>query len=467
MQERLRRFKKASPTHPVLYRTVRPFREFMRIEASGGIIVIVCLMVALLWVNLPIGPTYDMLWGTHLTVAFGGLVIDEPLGFWVNDFFMAIFFFLIGLEIKRELLIGWLCSIQQAILPVIAAIGAMIVPATIYMLFNPPGSPGAVGWAIPMATDIAICLGILNLFGNKIPTPTKVFLTTLAIVDDLAGIMVIAIFYSHGLHIEYILLSVLFIIILIGMNRLGVRRLIPYLAIGLGLWTSMLFGGIHPTIAGVLLAMAIPATTKINYEEFKEINDQLYNRLEKIVSCEPEEVDTKAFQNTTTTLERACRDAEAPLHRTELILAPWVAFLIVPLFVLANAGVRIEPGFFEFFSSPITLGIIFGLVIGKPVGVLSSIWLIEKTGRIRISDAFNRDLLVGVALLSGIGFTISLFISGLSFSPGILLESAKTGILIAALISGVLATFILRKTVAKIEAAKEAELVMKLTAHPT
>lgn len=408
-----------------------------------------------------------MLWETRFSIAIGNFILDEPLGFWVNDLLMAIFFFLIGLEIKRELLIGWLCSFQQAILPVIAAFGAMTIPALIYVLFNPPGSPGSMGWAIPMATDIAICLGILNLFGNKIPTPTKVFLTTLAIVDDLAGILVIAIFYSHGLHIEYLLLSIVLAVSLIGLNRLGIRRLVPYLLIGALLWTSLLLGGIHPTIAGVLLAVSIPATTKINYEEFKDINDQLYGRLEKIVSCAPEEVDTKAFLNTTNTLERACRDAEAPLQRTEIMLAPWVAFFIVPLFVLANAGVRIESNLLELFTHPVTLGIIFGLVIGKPLGVISSIWLIEKTGRIQVSAAFNRELLVGISLLTGIGFTISLFISGLSFAPGVLLESAKTGILIAALISGILALFTLRRAVGKIESAKKEEIVMQISAHPT
>ncbi len=467
MRESLKRFKKGKQVHPVVYRTIRPFREFMRIEASGGIVVIVCLLIALVWVNLPFGSTYDLFWGTRLAVSIGTLTIDESLGFWVNDFLMAIFFFLIGLEIKREFLIGWLCSIEQAILPVVAAVGAMIVPAFIYFLFNPPGSPGAVGWAIPMATDIAICLGILNLFGNKIPTPTKVFLTTIAIVDDLAGIIVIAIFYSHGFHIEYLVLSVVLVIVLLALNRLGVRKLIPYIIIGLGLWIAMLFGGIHPTLAGVLLAANIPATTKIDYDEFKEINDQLSSRLNKIVSCEPEDVDTKAFLNTTNTLEQACRDAEAPLQRTEILLTPWIAFLIVPLFVLANAGVRLELNIIELFSQPVTLGIIFGLVVGKPFGVISSVWLVEKTGRIQISDAFNRDLLVGISLLTGIGFTISLFISGLSFVPGILLESAKAGILIAALISGILAVLTLRSAVAKIEAAKKKELAMTLSVHPT
>ena len=464
MNKRQRRFKKARPAHTVLYRTIRPFREFMRIEASGGILVIICLIVALLWVNLPFGSTYDVIWETRFSIGLGSVIIDEPLGFWINDLLMAIFFFLIGLEIKRELLIGWLCSYEHAVLPVVAAVGGMVIPASIYTLFNPPGSPGAAGWAIPMATDIAICLGILNLFGNRIPTPTKVFLTTLAIVDDLGGIVIIGAFYSHGLHLEYLLLSAGLAALLIILNRLGVRKSLPYLMVGIALWTSMLISGIHPTLAGVLLAVSIPATTKIDYEEFKDINDQLHGRLEKIVSCAPEAVDTKAFLNTANTLEKACRDVEAPLQRTEIMLTPWVAFLIVPLFVLANAGVRIELSLLEILSQPVTLGIVFGLVIGKPTGVLLTLWLVDKTGRIRIPDVINRDLLVGVSLLSGIGFTVSLFISGLSFVPGVLLESAKAGILLAALISGVLALIVLKSVLAKSSSQESKE---KTEATPT
>lgn len=457
MKETQKRYKKSRPVHPVLHRTIRPFREFMRIEASGGILLLGCLLIALLWVNLPIGWTYDLLWGTHLTLGIGGILIDEPIGFWVNDFLMAIFFFLIGLEIKRELLIGWLSSFEQAILPVIAAAGGMIVPALIYSVFNPPGSPGAAGWAIPMATDIAICLGILGLFGDKIPTPMKVFLTTLAIADDLGGILVIALFYSHGILLEFLALGAGLVALMVAMNRLGVRMRLPYLLIGVALWGSLFFAGIHPTLAGVLLALAIPATTKIDYGEFREISGQLHERLEKIVSCAPEEVDAKSFQNTTHTLEIACRDVEAPLQRIEVMLTPWVAFFIVPLFALANAGVRIEVSIFELISQPVTLGIIFGLVIGKPLGVLSSLWLVERTGRVRMPDVMNREILAGIALLTGVGFTIAIFIAGLSFAPGVVLASAKAGILIASLISGLLGFFALRSALTSRNERKDEE----------
>ena len=444
MAENHKNYRKGKPMHPVLHRTIRPFREFMRIEASSGALLIVFMAVALLWVNLPIGWTYDALWGTHITVGIGAILINEPLGFWINDLLMTVFFFLIGLEIKRELLIGWLSSLQQAILPVIAAIGGMVVPALIYSAFNPPGSPGAAGWAIPMATDIAICLGIIGLIGSRIPTPLKVFLTTLAIADDLGGILIIALFYSHGLEPFLLLLTVPIVLYLAALNRYGVRMTAPYLLGGAFLWIVLFFGGVHPTITGVLLAMSIPATTKIDFREFHQIEGQLHDRLEKIMGASAIEVDAKAFQNTTHTLEIACRDAEAPLQRIEVLLAPWVAFLIIPLFALANAGVRIDVSLSEIVTQPVTLGIVFGLVIGKPLGILSSLWIAERTGRLKIPEIMNRDLLVGLAVLSGVGFTIALFVGNLSFPPGDILEYAKAGILIASLISGLLATVVIK-----------------------
>ena len=436
MPETHRQFKKGRPVHATLHKTIRPFKEFMKLEASGGMILLACVVIALLWANLPFGWTHNLLWETQLSLTLGSSSIEGPLVFWVNDLLMAVFFLLIGLEIKRELLIGWLSTREQVSLPIIGAIGGMIVPVTIYLMFNPPGSPGFAGWAIPMATDIAMCLGVLTLFGRSIPIVLKVFLTTLAIVDDIGGIIIIAVFYSHGLDLDFLLLAIVITLLLIGANRLGVRSVIPYIAAGLFLWVFLLFGGIHPTISGVLLAAAIPATTKIDYLEFEEISSQMQERLENI--CSTEQIDFKAFLYTTQTLEKACHDVEAPLQRIDRALAPWVAFLIVPVFALANAGVRLETDIFAVISSPIVLGIIFGLVVGKPLGVLTLVWISERMGVIKLSETITKDLLSGVAILTGIGFTIALFIGGLSFPDGELLESAKVGILLASLISGVL-----------------------------
>ncbi|MFX1369467.1 MAG: Na+/H+ antiporter NhaA [Promethearchaeota archaeon] len=432
-------FKKGKPVHPTLHKTIRPFKEFMKLEASGGTLLLICVGIALLWANSPLGWTYDLLWETRFSIGLGSSLVEGPIVFWVNDFLMAVFFLLIGLEIKRELLIGWLSKKEQSILPIVGAAGGMIVPALIYSVFNPPGSAGSVGWAIPMATDIAICLGVLVLFGDAIPTALKIFLTTLAIADDIGGIVIIALFYSHGLHFEFLALAAIVMLLLITANRLGVRLIFPYIVGGVILWVALLFGGIHPTLAGVLLAGTIPATTKIDYQEFQEINSQMQQRLEKIVSTDPEHIDFKYFIYTTQTLEKACHDVEAPLQRIDLLLAPWIAFLVVPVFALANAGVRIQGNFLEMVGNPVALGIIVGLVVGKPLGVTLFIWIFKQLGLVQFHGQMTWSLLSGVALLTGIGFTIALFIGGLSFPIGVNLESAKLGILLASLLSGTLA----------------------------
>lgn len=462
MPESNKRYKKAKPIHPALHKTIQPFREFMRLEASGGTLLLLCIFLALIWVNLPIGWSYEFLWQTHVTFAFGSIIIDETLVFWINDLLMAIFFFLIGLEIKRELLIGWLSRLDQAAAPVIAAIGGMVVPALIYVSFNPPGTIGSQGWAIPMATDIAICLGILALFGSKIPIVLKVFLTTLAIADDIGSIIIIAIFYSHGIYLEFILLAIVFFMLLVGINRVGIRRRLPYLLGGVGFWFAVFSSGVHPTIAGVLLAMTIPATTRIDYEEFVGISSQLVGRIENIVHRPPEEVDNKLFLNATRTLEYTCQDAATPLQRLETSLAPWVVFLIVPLFAIANAGVRIDMNPLELLGQPVALGIVVGLVLGKPLGVIGSTWIASKLGIAKLSESVTLHLLIGVAFLTGIGFTISMFIATMSFQTAQIAASAKLGILVASSISAVLGILWLKFTMK--EMAKKAEANRELVA---
>jgi len=232
----------------------------------------------------------------------------------------------------------------------------------------------------------------------------------------------------------------------VGANRLGIRPALPYIVGGIALWVALLFGGIHPTLAGVLLAGTIPATSRIEFNEFRDINSQMQERLDKICSYDPEHVDYKSFLSTVQTVEKACHDVEAPLQRIDLVLAPWVAFLIVPTFALANAGVRLEGNFIELISNPVALGILFGLVVGKPLGVLAFIWTFEKLGLVKMTDSINWELLSGVAFLTGIGFTIALFIGGLSFPLGPNLASAKVGILLASLLSGLFAFIRIRST---------------------
>jgi NhaA family Na+:H+ antiporter len=443
-----KQFKKSRPPPETIVRTVRPFREFIRLEAAGGIILIICVVIAIIWANSPVGETYTALWGMQIAVGVTQALILKPLSFWISDLLMTLFFFVIGLEIKRELLIGWLSSVRQAILPVIAAIGGMIVPAAIYSLLNPVGTVGSAGWAIPVSTDIAIVLGILSLFGSRIPTPLKVFVATLAIVDDIGGILVIALFYSHGIEILMLGLSALIILGLFILNYLSVRKKEPYALLGICLWASLYYAGIHPTVAGVLLAVTIPATKKIDYSEFLTIADQLLDRLRKIIGDKPEDVDAKIFLNTTQTLEISCQDAGAPLQRLEHDLAPWSAFIVIPLFALANAGVIISPESLYLMADPISIGIILGLVIGKPVGIIGAVLLCDKIGLVKMPETFSLELLVGVALLCGVGFTIATFISALAFGTALFLDSAKTAILIASLVSAVLGVLYLRRILA-------------------
>ncbi|MHA2273523.1 MAG: Na+/H+ antiporter NhaA, partial [Candidatus Hodarchaeales archaeon] len=356
-------------------------------------------------------------------------LLSKELILWINDLLMAIFFFLVGLEIKREFLIGELSSYKQAILPIMAAIGGMIMPALIYVLFNPPGSEGAKGWAVPMATDIALALGVLMLFRHRIPLSIKVFLTSVAIVDDIGAILVIALFYSSKLYLNYLLLAGGVFLILMGLNRLGVRHPLIYLLFGFLLWFFIFKSGFHATIAGILLAMAIPATIKMDYIEFEENGRKIMEELS--LAARQGISDIKVYQSSLQTLEVMCQDVEPPLQRMEHFLAPYVIFLIMPFFALGNAGVEFEGDLIQVLTDPITLGIFFGLVVGKPLGVGLAVLLGVKLGLAQIPDDADWWHIVGAGSLAGIGFTMSTFISGLAFTTGSILDMAKIGILLA------------------------------------
>lgn len=448
--KKFKQFKKQE-THPAVIATIRPFREFLRLESASGFLLIICIVVALVWANSPLASIYKSLWTTSLVFGLGDFVLNKSLAFWISEVLMVIFFFLIGLEIKRELMIGWLSSVRQALLPVVAAVGGVVVPIGIFTLINPPGSVYAQGWAITSATDIAIVLGILALFGSKVPTPLKVFVATLAIVDDITGVLLIAIFYTSELGISYLAIAALIFAILLVLNTLEIRNIALYAFIGCILWICLYFGGIHPTITGILIALTIPATRTIDCGEFMEKSNQLVNRLQKIVGSCPEETDPKAFFNTTQTLEVYCQQSQAPLQRLEHNLTPWVAFLIIPLFALANAGLTFSDSIIVSLSSPLSIGIILGLVIGKPLGILASVYLSDKLGIIKIPTTFTKNMLIGVAFLCGIGFTIAIFISSLAFVDPFLLDASKGAILLASLISAVVGIMIMRYELRKKE----------------
>ena len=386
-------------------RLAGPFQKFAELEAAGGILLIGCTVVALFWSNSPLASSYFHLWHSDLTFGLAGKLFSKPLHFWINDGLMALFFLLVGLEIKRETLVGELASFRKAALPIAAALGGMIIPAALYVSFN-HGGPGAAGWGIPMATDIAFALGVLALLGDRVPTPLKVFLAALAIADDIGAVLVIAFFYTEK--ISWIALGIggLFFVALLAANRAGVRHLLVYAALGLGLWLAFLQSGIHATVAGVLLAVTIPARPRIA---------------------------TRA----------GLESSESPMLRLEHTLIPWNRYVIMPVFALANAGVALGADAARSVVTPVSLGVICGLVVGKPVGIVLFSWLATRSKLAAMLDGIGWRQIAGVGILAGIGFTMSLFIAHLAFGESPALETAKVGILAASVISGLAGTVVL------------------------
>jgi NhaA family Na+:H+ antiporter len=447
-----RHFQKGKPNQ--ILRVVKPFREFMQLEAAGGLVLLFCVIIALIVSNLPFGSDYLYLWQVEVGVKIGSFVIQNPLLFWVNDFLMVLFFFLIGLEIKREVLIGELSTLENAMAPVISALGGMLVPALIFLILNPPGTSGSSAWAIPVATDIAITLGILTIFGKRIPTSLKIFVTTLAIADDIGGVLIIATGYSQGISILNLGIAAGVFILLLVLNRLGIRQILPYALLGVLLWFEFLLSGIHPTIAGILIAISIPATTKINVHEFQDISSELVRRLQVSTQINQDDVDVNIVLNTSRTLEVACRDVETPLQQAENLLTKWLAFAIVPVFALANAGIAFQSIGAGLLLSSIPMGIIAGLVLGKPIGVISALWIGTRLKIIHLPEGVDWSLMISTAFLAGIGFTISTFIASLAILDSQLLAAAKGAILLASFISGLLGFFALRYTLRKRELAR-------------
>jgi NhaA family Na+:H+ antiporter len=414
---------------------LRPFQTFFRLESASGILLLAAALAALVWSNSPAGPSYFELWQTVGTAGLGGLVITKPLLLWINDGLMAVFFLVVGLEIKREVLVGELASPKKAALSVAAAIGGMALPAAIYFAVN-AGGPGAGGWGIPMATDIAFALGVLALLGSRVPLALKIFVTAVAIVDDLGAVVVIAIFYTEKLSPGILALGAAFVVGLAVLNRAGVRRTWPYALIGAAVWVAFLKSGVHATIAGVLVAMTIPARREIDAPQFLDRAERLLGEFREDVvpgRCAPTADQRDALHS----LEQVTEQLGTPLVRLEHALHPWVAFFIMPVFALANAGVAVEGSLTATLGSPVSLGIVLGLFFGKQAGILGAAWLAVKAGVAALPDGVAWRQVWGVSLLCGIGFTMSLFIAGLAFADPALLDGAKVGILAGSLLSGV------------------------------
>ncbi|MDH3973104.1 MAG: Na+/H+ antiporter NhaA [Deltaproteobacteria bacterium] len=428
---------------------IRPFERFFKREATSGIILILAAAAAMIIANSPLHDAYHHLWETSLGFSLGSFTLEKSLHHWINDGLMAIFFFVVGLEIKREILIGELASPRKAALPIAAAIGGMVMPAAFYIFLN-TGKAGAPGWAIPMATDIAFALGCLALLGKGIPSGILIFLTALAIVDDLGGILVIALFYTDQLSISALIEALILLALSFMMNRFGVRKTFPYVLVGLFLWLALLKSGIHATVAGILLAMTIPASTAIRHSEFiRKIEEQLcflQGKDENASYCALE-LDEAEKQSVIQSLEQAISDAEAPLEHIEHSLHPWVIYLIMPLFAFANAGLKLDmESLTGSLAHPVFLGTILGLVAGKQIGIFLFSWLTVKSGIASLPEGVRWSHIYGVSILAGIGFTMSLFIGNLAFHDNqAMLETAKLGILVASILSGILGMLVLKK----------------------
>jgi NhaA family Na+:H+ antiporter len=421
-----------------------PFREFAHLEASGGIVLILTAILALVWANSPWSEGYFDLWSTELTIGVGDQSLTKALILWVNDGLMAIFFFVVGLEIKRELLVGELSSPRKAVLPLAAAVGGAIVPASLFLALN-LGTDNATGWGVPMATDIAFSLGVLALLGSRVPIALKVFLTAFAIIDDLIAVSVIALFYTESLKTEYLLLAALVFVALIVVNRAHVNTPIPYGILGLLLWFAFLKSGIHATIAGVLLATTIPARTRIDVHDFLEVAEEQIARFRRAGNSGESVLTSREHQAALHHLQIATEHAESPMARLEHALHPWVAFFIVPIFALANAGVDFrDANIFDSLTNNLTLGIILGLVVGKFIGIFGLSYLAVRVGVTELSQGVQWRHIAGASFLGGIGFTMALFIAGLAFDDPAQLERAKIGILAASLIAGVAGYLMLR-----------------------
>lgn len=417
---------------------IDPFQRFFQRETSGGIVLFLAAFSAVLWAISPLKELYFQFWRSEFTIGLRQFELSLPLHVWINDGLMAIFFLLVGLEIKRQLLVGELSNIRKALFPILAAIGGIVVPGVIYVLFNPPGTPFNKGWAVPTVTDIAFSLGVLALLGKRVPLSLKVFLTALAIADDLGAIGMIALFYSSSIRFFYLTIVGLVVGVLVFLNKLGIRWLPLYLFIGLFLWLMMLHSGIHTTIAGVILAFTIPAGSKIKVGFFYDEGISVLHQLRKVSSHHgkysvlAEEDYQAGLQN----METLCEEAQAPLQRLEHALHPWVTYGIMPLFAFANAGVSLfGVSLNQVTGHPAAIGIIAGLFLGKQFGIFAFSWLGSKLKLIQIPEGINLCQMYGLACLGGIGFTMSLFIADLAFEPAIL-DIAKVSIFIASILSG-------------------------------
>ena len=421
---------------------VNSFRisRFINEEAYGGILLIIATIAALYWANSSFYDSYHHVWHEYkVGFVWGEIDMVASLHHWINDGLMALFFFVVGLEIKREVMGGELSSLKKASLPIAAAVGGMLLPASFYAIAVINYPEYINGWGIPMATDIAFALGLLAMLGNRVPLNLKIFLTALAIADDLGAVLVIAVFYTESIDYNELLYAGICLVILIAANFSGIRRTIFYAIIGFaGVWIAFVYSGVHATIAGVLIALTIPARTKISEESYIRKLTKYLNRFKQEESDENSTLLTKKQVHVISEIQDLNDEAHTPLQKLEHTLHPVTAYFILPVFALSNAGVHIDGKVIDMLIHPISIGIICGLVLGKFIGISLFSRLLVKFKIASLPEGVTWNQIYGVAFLAGIGFTMSMFISDLAFKDETFKQIAKVGIMAASLISAMI-----------------------------
>jgi NhaA family Na+:H+ antiporter len=415
---------------------VMPIQRFIHIQGISSIILLAAAVAALIWANSPWQESYHHVWEMELSVSR----LQLPVHAWINDALMAIFFFLVGMEIKHEIVHGELADFRRAALPIVAALGGMIVPALFYVVLN-YGTPAAHGWGVPMATDIAFSLGVLGMI-KGVPPEMKIFLLSLAIADDIGAIAVIAFFYTDTFHIRALFVGVLLLIIIGLLLKLGISRPILYFVLGVMFWVAILRSGVHATIAGVILGFMVPSSSKLSLSEFEELGSEIVQRFREATALGDEQM----AKNLLGGFEVLIQNTESASERLTRQLNDWVSFLVLPLFALSNAGVTFTSGAWAgLATSRIAWGIVLGLVVGKPLGILGFSWIAVRLRIAQLSSHISWLQMAGVGTLAGIGFTVSIFISSLAFDDPLHLVDAKAAVLGASLLAGGLGYFALRR----------------------